>query len=335
MGIDRRLFVGITSTFLGTILALAQTDNSGTDNSGTGDANLREATSLLESFQANLESIEKVDVAIHRTQSRHSDRIRAFEDVVTKQRLIVNEDERLGIFATVREIFRYQDGRPSIPTQTQIMVVVRDGDHVGHRYFPKSTNWVKLDGESKNFSWASDRPDFRFIGLYAFPFSSGSISPKVADSILGMYSKRTAGRSYRLISKSKAAIHFRDNKNRNEVKESSKVFNLKSGLIETVKAGRRKAPEMTYAPDFREDFTWGSVNSIYVPLTILGSQKKRTRDKNREKLVWIEENETSFRWFAVNENVEPPEEMMNLLKDLNLVLKFTEAKSEQNIAEKL
>ncbi len=265
----------------------------------------------------------------------HSDELRAFEDVVTRQRLIVDEDKKLGVLATVREIFRYQNDRPSAPTQTQVMVAVRDGDLVGHRHFPQSTNWVKLDGETRDFGWASDRPDFRFIGLYTFPFSSGSLPPKIADSILEMCSTKTVGRTYQQLPNNKVAIYFRDDKNPSTVRQSTQVFDLRNGVLDSSKAGRRKAPERKYAPDFQENYTWGSVAGVHVPLTIVGGQKKRSRDKNRDKLIWIEQYEASFRWFVVNDELDPPKEMMHLLKDLNSVLRFVEAKSRKNVAKAL
>ncbi len=64
MAINRYLAVGIAITLLATPV-LGQPEENEAD-----EAEVLEATSLLESYQANLDAIEDVDVAIHWTQLR-------------------------------------------------------------------------------------------------------------------------------------------------------------------------------------------------------------------------------------------------------------------------
>jgi hypothetical protein len=293
-----------------------------------------EAASLKQAFQANLESLKVMDVIIETTRFRHEEGMRAFEESTLRERLVLDDAKGIGVFARIYEVRRSQPGNKSEPLITKAVVAQRVGNHVGERTFPEPGTWLAIQGE-QTFETAANYPDFRFIGRYAYPMPAGSFPATVAESLLKAGLSALQGTKVEYMPGQTALITYRYSRDPSELRITHKEFDLSKNLLVSMRVHRQLTDSQEVIPQILERYQWKQAGDFYVPSAIESEQRKQGRGPDGKPIVWIEHSDASFRWLAVNTEIDATKVGDGLLSDLNAVLAFVEAKGEHDISTPL
>lgn len=289
-----------------------------------------EAASLMEAFAANLESIRSFDVAIETTRSRHEEGMSAFEEEIVRERLVVDENQQLGMRARSFEIRRFRPGQDSEPLITTVIAEKQIGNRVGQRHYPKPVQWLDLSG-AKTFAWASHYPDLRFIGATAYPMPSASLLPAVTESILRIGRSPLPGMKMRIMPEQRALIVNRKNEGGDGARVTHNIFDLKNSLLLSIRVMRETKNEAETKPTLSERYEWKQIGDVFVPESIAGEVQKFVTDPDGKQVRWIEQYDVSFRWLAVNSGIVADKSGDGILNDPNDVLKFVTAEGKPRL----
>jgi hypothetical protein len=94
-------FVFLVAFLLG---ALPTHSRAQTHSDREGSESLLEVLSLYEAHHANLDSLESMDVMFELSRNSHSEDTLAFDETITKQRVVLDEEHKLGVVGTVYEV---------------------------------------------------------------------------------------------------------------------------------------------------------------------------------------------------------------------------------------
>jgi hypothetical protein len=289
-----------------------------------------EAASLKSAYFANVESIKSMDVAINTVRFRHEEGMRAFEDAVLRERLLISEEQAIGLYVAVHEVRRSREGSKDEPTITKAIVSIQMGDRAGQRAFPEPTRWLRLAGE-QTFAWVANYPDFRFLGRYPYPTPAGAFPQAVAESLLKAGNAAQPGVSLQFTRNQTAVATHRYTKVPGQVRVTHSSYDLQTNLLSGIRTSIHIEEPKEIVPQFLERYFWRQAGDLYVPARIEGEQRKHTKTPDGTPVAWNEHYDATFRWFAVNTDIDEAKVDHNLLSDLNLVLKFVEAQGETEL----
>lgn len=288
-----------------------------------------EIESLHEAHVANVESIVSMDVSFTHERVRFSEEISAVEEIVIRQRLLKDEEEKVGVFATVYELKGFREKSIDQPGRKAISVVVQLDNRIASRRYPKPVDWLGVT-DTTNFSTASDHPDFRFLGRYPFPMSTSSMPESTLQNVLRHGGSYRDGMRLSVLPEMKAAVVYPFPGAGRDVK-SQRIFDLRTSLIVGVRSNSR-SKDGNISPRLVERYKWKEVDGIYVPVFIGGERRTTEKNASGKRISWNNQYDVQLEWHSVNKPIESDVSYESFLEDPNKVLEFVDAENVEVVA---